>query len=47
MDALSKTGKVLGTAGTVLTIGGDVVENFYDPATKLWSFSGNQAADCA
>lgn len=46
MDGLSKTGKVVGTAGTVFTIGGDVVDNFYDPDTRSWSFSGNQVADC-
>lgn len=47
MDHLSQAGKVIGTAGTVFTIGGDVVDNFYDPVTRTWSFSGNQAADCA
>lgn len=46
LGTLGKTGKILGTAGTVLTIGGDVVDNFYSPDTGEWSFSGNQAADC-
>lgn len=44
---LGKAGKILGTVGTVLTIGGDVVDNFYDSETGEWSFSGNQLADCA
>lgn len=46
LGSLGKAGKVLGTAGTVLTMGGDVVDNFYNPDTGEWSFSGNQAADC-
>lgn len=43
---LGKAGKVLGTFGTVLTIGGDVVNNFYNTETGTWSFSGNQLGDC-
>lgn len=43
---LGKAGKILGTAGTVFTIGGDVTDNFYDAETGVWSFSGNQLADC-
>lgn len=43
---LGKAGKILGAAGTVLTIGSDVVDNFYDSDTGQWSFSQNQLADC-
>ena len=46
LGKLGKAGKVLGTAGTVLTIGGDVTDNFYDSETGTWSFSGNQLTDC-
>lgn len=47
---LSKVGKVsklVGTAGTVLTIGEDVFDNFYNADSGNWSFSANQVADCA
>lgn len=47
MTTLGKAGKILGTAGTVLTIGTDVFDNFYDKDTDAWTFSGNQTADCA
>ena len=43
---LAKAGKALGAVGTVLTVGGDIVNNFYDSSTGEWSFSGNQVADC-
>lgn len=43
---LGKAGKILGTLGTVLTIGGDVTDNFYNADTGTWTFSGNQLADC-
>lgn len=43
---LGKAGKILGTAGTVFTIGGDVTDNFYDAKTGAWSFSSSQLADC-
>lgn len=46
LDGFGKAGKVLGTAGTVLTIGTDVFDNFYDSDTGSWSFSANQVADC-
>ena len=38
---------MLGVAGDVLTIGTDFAENFYNPATSEWSFSGNQVAGFA
>lgn len=47
MTKLGKAGKILGTAGTVLTIGTDVFDNFYNKDTGEWTFSGNQTADCA
>jgi len=47
LSKLGKAGKIMGTAGTVLTIGCDVADNFYDTETGTWSFSGNQLVDCA
>lgn len=47
VSKLGKAGKVLGTLGTVLTIGGDVTDNLYNADTGTWSFSGNKVADCA
>lgn len=46
LTKFEKVGKVLGTVGTGLTIATDVFDNFYDPKTSSWSFSGNQVADC-
>lgn len=47
MGTLGKAGKIMGTVGTLLTVGGDVVENFYDGDTGTWSYSHKQFKDCA
>lgn len=47
LSILGKTGKILGTAGTVLTLGSDAIDNLYIPETGTWEFSAKRIAGFA
>ncbi|THF73927.1 hypothetical protein [Cohnella fermenti] len=39
---MTGAGKFLGAAGNIIMVGNDVLDNFYNPNTGKWSYSGEQ-----